>query len=98
MDPQDLRELIEGSRAIQQCLKGKKEILKEEQPTIDFAYSCVVAIEDIKEGEELTERNIWVKRPETGEIKAEHYSSLIGKTSKAFLKKNSQLRWSEIVA
>lgn len=66
MDPTDLKELIEGSRAIFQALGGRKNVLKEEQPTIDFAYACVVAIRDIRAGEELSMENIWVKRPGTG--------------------------------
>jgi N-acetylneuraminate synthase len=96
MDPEDLRELIEGSRAIHQALGGKKEILKEEQPTIDFAYACVVAIQDIGAGDQLNEANIWVKRPGTGEIKAESFSALLGKKVKAAVRKNEQLRWSHL--
>ncbi len=70
MGPSDLKELIEGSRAIHESLAGHKEILREEQPTIDFAYACVVAIRNIEKGEGLSHENIWVKRPGTGEIKA----------------------------
>lgn len=93
MDPHDLRNLIEGSKAIYQSLGGKKIILKEEQPTIDFAYACVVAIQDIKAGEIFSKENIWVKRPGTGEIKAVHYKSLIGKKAKNDIKINSQIKW-----
>ncbi|MBI2096540.1 MAG: N-acetylneuraminate synthase family protein [Candidatus Sungbacteria bacterium] len=38
INPRELRELIEGSRAIQMALGGHKKILKEEKPTIDFDY------------------------------------------------------------
>lgn len=96
MSPADLADLVNGSRAIHQSLGGRKEILKEEQPTIDFAYACVVAIADIGKGESLTEANIWVKRPGTGEIKAEHFSGLLGKKLKTSLKKNEQLKWSHL--
>lgn len=92
MDPHELRDLIEGSRAIHQALGGKKEILRDEQPTIDFAYACVVAISDISAGEEFTRENIWVKRPGTGDIKAEHFSGLLGKKARTGIKKNSQIR------
>ncbi len=93
IDPKELKELIYGCNAIHDALGGKKTILKEEQPTINFAYACVVSIKDIKEGEMLTEENIWIKRPGTGEIKAVDYEKLIGKKAKIDIKKDTQLRW-----
>jgi N-acetylneuraminate synthase len=74
-------------------LGGSKEILPEEKPTIDFAYASVVAIKDIRAGEKLTEENIWVKRPGTGEIRAEYFNSLLGKIAKVNVKSNVQLKW-----
>lgn len=95
IDPLELKDLIEGSKAIFQALPGSKDILPEEQPTIDFAYACVVSIQDIAEGDVLTRENIWVKRPGTGEIKAVHFESLIGKKAKKAVPKNAQLKWSD---
>lgn len=97
MTPRDLKDLIVGSRAIHLALGGHKEILPEEQPTIDFAYACVVATRDIKTGEALSKDNIWVKRPGTGQIKAEHFDSLLGKTVRAGIQKNEQIRWDQLV-
>lgn len=96
MDPGELGQLIEGSRIIYQASGGKKGILQEEQPTIDFAYACVVAIRDIAAGEKLNENNIWVKRPGNGQIKAVHFSKLLEKTVKTEIKKNEQLKWDQI--
>jgi N-acetylneuraminate synthase len=96
IDPRELKELIEGSRAIHKALGGTKTILAEEQPTIDFAYACVVSTRDIRSGEKLSEENIWVKRPGTGEIKAEHYERLLGKTARVNIPKNHQLRYSDL--
>jgi len=96
IDPRELSELIEGSKAIYQALGGSKSILAEEQPTIDFAYACVVSIQDIKAGEPLTTENIWVKRPGTGAIKAVHFPNILGKVSKANIAKNTQLSWEHI--
>ncbi len=73
MDPADLRQLIEGSRAIHESLGGSKNVLPEEAPTIRFAYASVVAIRDIAAGEAFTRDNTWVKRPGTGEILAEEF-------------------------
>lgn len=96
MDPDELAELITGSRIIHQALGGNKEILKEEQPTIDFAYACVVAIKDIEQGDKFTMKNIWVKRPGTGEIRAMHLNSIIDKKAAVRIKKDKQLRWEYI--
>ncbi|MEJ8544101.1 N-acetylneuraminate synthase family protein [Brevibacillus borstelensis] len=96
MDPKELKELIEGSFAIFQAIGGRKEILEAEQPTINFAYACVVALRDIEAGEAFTMENIWVKRPGTGEIKAEHFHSLLGKKATAYIKKDEQVRWAYI--
>lgn len=93
MDPKELKELIEGSRIIHQALGGKKQILPEEQPTINFAYASVVAIRDIEEGEVLTTDNVWVKRPGTGEIKPADFELVLGKRATKRIRKNEQLKW-----
>ena len=96
IDPDELRELIQGSKAIHQAMGGQKDILAEEQPTIDFAYACVVSTRDIRRGEALTQENIWVKRPGTGEIKARHFKDVLGGKVKMDIKKNEQLKWDQI--
>jgi sialic acid synthase SpsE len=96
LDPSELKDLIEGAHAIHLALGGKKDILAEEQPTIDFAYACVVSIKDIGPGETLTKENIWVKRPGTGEIKSVHFDSLLGKPVRRGIPKNSQLQWADV--
>jgi sialic acid synthase SpsE len=93
MDPSELRNLIEGSKAIHLALGGSKGILPEEKVTIDFAYACVVATRNIQQGEKLSEGNVWVKRPGTGEILAEHYQSLIGRRALRAIQKDEQIRW-----
>ena len=92
MDPAALADLVEGSRAIHLALGGSKDILADEQPTIDFAYACVVAIRDIAAGETLGMDNIWVKRPGTGEILAKDFESLLGRKAGRAIAKDAQLR------
>ncbi|MGA1257460.1 MAG: N-acetylneuraminate synthase family protein [Ilumatobacteraceae bacterium] len=96
MNPAELADLIAGSRAIHSALGGTKEVLAEEQPTIDFAYACVVAIADIKPGETFTEDNIWVKRPGTGQILAVDYPRVVGQTATRSVKKHAQLSWDDV--
>ena len=90
--PVELRELISGSEAIFQSLGGSKTILPEEKPTIDFAYSCVVTINDIKKGEKITSENVWVKRQGNGEIHAEDFSKILNKKALVDIRKNVQLK------
>lgn len=96
IEPHELKDLIRGSSAIHEALGGKKEILLEEKPTIDFAYACVVSTQDIAKGDVLTNQNIWVKRPGTGEIKARHYCDVLGKIVSRNIERNQQLRWVDI--
>jgi N-acetylneuraminate synthase len=95
MDTEEMTELIQSSKEIALMRGGKKEAVAEEQVTINFAFATVVAIKDIKKGEKLTEKNLWVKRPGTGEIKAEHYESLLGKVSKRNIIKETHIRWED---
>ena len=96
IDPTELADMVRGSRAIHAALGGSKEILAEEQPTIDFAYACVVTTQPVAKGEILTRENLWVKRPGTGEIKAIDYERLLGKAAKRALPLHQQLRWSDV--
>ena len=86
------------SRIIWESRGGKKTILTEEKPVIDFAYASVVTISDIKKGEIFSSQNIWVKRPGNGPLLAKDFESILGKTAENDIKKNSQLQPSDIKA
>ena len=79
MDPSNLRALLTAAAEVPAMLGGTKAALPEEQVTIDFAFATVVTIADIRAGELFSEKNLWVKRPGTGEIRAEEYPSLLGR-------------------
>ncbi len=96
IDPAELRDLISGANAVQQALGGRKDILPEERPTIDFAYASVVTIRDVHAGEPLTRDNLWVKRPGTGEIHARQFEQLLGRSVQRPIAANTQLRWSDL--
>ena len=96
MDPIALKELIIGSNEIAQMRGGKKEATKEEQVTIDFAFATVVSIKQIKKGERFSKENLWVKRPGTGEIKAEYFDEVIGKKATKNIEKDVHLSWKDI--
>jgi sialic acid synthase SpsE len=79
IEPGELRDLIEGSRAVWMARGGRKDILPEEQPVIDFAYATVVSISSIKAGEKFSLSNVWVKRPGTGPLHADRFNDVLGK-------------------
>ena len=96
MDEQACRELIVGSAEMAQMRGGTKKPADEEQVTIDFAFATVCTIAPVKEGEVFTKDNIWVKRPGTGKILAEHFDSILGKRATRAIETDEQLTWSEI--
>lgn len=81
IEPSELKELVEGGRAIWKARGGIKTILPEEQPVIDFAYATVVTIKQIRKGEQFNYENTWVKRPGTGPILAKDLNRVINKVA-----------------
>ena len=96
IDEFELRELINNSKNIFKALKDKKEILKGEKSVASFAFASVVAIKDIKQGEILTKKNLWVKRPGTGDFNASMYYKLLGKKIKINITGNTQSKKRDI--
>ncbi|MBL1140598.1 MAG: polyhydroxyalkanoate biosynthesis repressor PhaR [Proteobacteria bacterium] len=96
MDEKACYELIHGSRIIYQECGGEKMPLKEEQATIDFAFATVVTIAPIKKGKTFSMENIWVKRPGTGTILAEHFDSILGKHASCDIDNDTHICWEHI--
>lgn len=96
MDEMELKELLRAAKDVIKMKGGVKQAAKEEQVTIDFAFATVVSIKDIRAGEKFSEKNIWVKRPGTGEILAEKYESLLGKTANIDISADTQIKWEMI--
>jgi N-acetylneuraminate synthase len=95
MNEKACAELIISSNEIWQMRGGIKEPAKEEQVTIDFAFATVCSIDSIKKGEKLTKENIWVKRPGTGKILAEHFDSILGKAAVRDIENDEQLSFED---
>jgi len=96
MTPDELKSLIAAAEEVAKMRGGKKEAAKEEQVTIDFAFATVVTIKPVKKGEVFSRENIWVKRPGTGEIKAEHYENILGRKATRDITEDEHLKWSDI--
>ena len=97
IEPDELKDLVDGSRAVWQARGGSKTILPEEQPVIDFAYATVVTIAPIKKGEVFSEQNVWVKRPGTGPILATRFNDVLGKKATQDIVADTHVRPQDIV-
>ena len=95
MDEKATQELIISAKEIALMRGGTKQPAQEEQVTIDFAFATVCTIALIKKGELFTKDNIWVKRPGTGKILAEHFESILGKIAVRDIENDEQLSWED---
>ena len=96
LDPDSLKQLIEGSNVIFLARGGDKGPLPEEASTISFAFASVVAIRDIQRDEVLNDSNIWVKRPGGGDFTSLDYEKLFGKIANKNIKNGFQIKNTEI--
>ena len=97
MDEQAAKELIYGANLLKKMRGGVKGPVELEKPTIDFAYASVVSIKEIRKGDVFSKDNIWVKRPGTGEILAEYFDEILGKTAITDIENDSFIKWSNIL-
>jgi len=94
MDPAELRLMIDRSAEIYKALKNPKQRTKPEEDVYKFARASVVADKDMPAGHIITEKDIWARRPGSGEIPGYKYHDVIGKKLRLAVKKNHQLEWS----
>lgn len=92
IEPQELADLVHGSRAVWLARGGRKTILPEEKPVIDFAYATVVSIAPITKGSRFTRENVWVKRPGVGPLKADRLDEVLGRRAQRDLPPDVHLR------
>ena len=96
MDPNQLKELIKGSKEIWLSRGGKREICEEEKVTSAFAFASVVSTCDINPGEILDETNIWFKRPSGGDFTAEDFENVLTSVAQCFIPANKQIKKTDI--
>ncbi len=96
MDPAELRFLIDRSREIQIALNNPKARTAPEEDVYLFARGSVVADRELPLGHVITEKDIWARRPGSGEISVQHFDQLIGATLTRAVSRNQQLRWSDL--
>lgn len=97
IEPDELKNLIEGSRAVWEARGGGKGVLPNEKPVIDFAYASVVTIAPVRAGETFGLPNTWAKRPGTGEIHARDLEAKVwGRKAARDLPADVQVKWSDL--
>ena len=94
MDPAELRLLVDRSIEIHKALMNPKQRTEPEESVYKFARASVVADRDMAAGHIITEKDIWVRRPGSGEIPGYKYNDIIGKKLRIDVKKNHQFKWS----
>lgn len=96
MDPAELRFLIDRSKEIHTALLNPKVRTAPEEDVYRFARGSIVADRDLPAGYVITERDIWARRPGSGEISVQHFDRLIGARTRRALRRNQQLKWSDL--
>ncbi len=97
LELKELIELVKGCKAIKQALGDSKKILKKELPVLRFARESVVTLEKISKNEKFSQENLTTKRPNTGQIPAKDFHSIIGKKAKKDIPKNKQLSYRDVI-
>ena len=96
MDPAELRLLIDRSREIWIASNNDKKRTGPEEDVYRFARASVVADADLPAGHVIREKDIWARRPGSGEIPGYEFDKVVGKTLKTAVKRNRQLTWADL--
>ena len=91
IEPEELKNLVDLSEDIWEARGGKKDILDDEKPVIEFAYASVVSIKKINKNDLFSKDNIWVKRPGNGKILSDRFEEILGKKAKRNVDVNKQI-------
>jgi len=96
LNPRELKEWVKHIRNLEKALGDYKKFpSKNEQEIAKIARKSIVTLSDLKEGDTIKKEDIDIKRPGYG-ISPKYFSSLIGKTIKRNVPKNSILFWEDV--
>jgi len=96
MDGPELAQLIDMSAEIFEATGGNKGPAEEEQVTMNFAFSSVCAVRDIRIGEVFTEDNIFPMRPSGGDFGPGEWRELLGRKAGQSVRARTQLRHADV--
>lgn len=96
LEPSEFKTMVDAGMKIFKSLGTTKKIYGEELIVQKWARHSIVAIENIKKNEKLSKKNVSVKRPGSG-IPATMLNSLLGKKTKRSIKKNTFIKYIDIL-
>ncbi len=97
MDPQMCYAISRNIKRVFLMRKDKKELQSIEKEVAKFAFASVCSTGFIHKGEKMTTKNIWVKRPGTGDFLARDYKYLLNKKVNKNIKADTQIRKKDIM-
>ena len=99
IEPNELRELAKGCRAVWEARGDKREIFPEEKEIVAWAREAVVSVKDISKGTIISENMVTVKRPSPldGAIPAKDLEKVLGQIALKDIKSDKQIYWEEIL-
>jgi len=97
IEPQELKELVENVRIAEKALGKAQHKLTENEKKSRIYRRSLFAVENIKQGEFLTEENVKSIRPAYG-LKPRYIATILGKKAKRDIKKGTPLSWDLIVS
>lgn len=96
LDFSQVKSLIEMLNKLDKSLRAKKEIHQSELEIREWAHRSLVYLSELAEGHELSEGDIWGKRPGTG-VPSFRYHEFIGKTLKRNVNANTLISENDFV-
>ncbi len=98
IEPQELAQLVKGSKAIFKALGSERKIFPEEEQIVAWARESVVSEVIIPKGAKITKDMVWVKRPGPvdGVVAAKDLDKVIGRVAKNNIDKDVQIKWSDL--
>ena len=95
LEPDEFSDMVEDIRVTEKAVgEISYEISEREEQSRKFRRS-IFAVKDIEKGEEFTEENIRVIRPEEG-LKPKYYGEVVGKVASKDIEKDEPIRWYSI--
>jgi N-acetylneuraminate synthase len=95
IEPDELRQLVDGIRAVEAAGGDRKDLFEREKPIRAWAHHSVVTLRPVAAGERFGEENVWVKRPGTG-IPAAELDKVVGRTAARDVPADSLVAWDDI--
>jgi len=98
IEPDELRQLVDGSKAIFESRGQSREIFEEERQIVAWARESVVSLGPIAKGTRITEAMVSVKRPSPGPgaIPARSLDAVIGRIATGDIDAGRQVLWNEV--